>query len=138
MSVLLPPSFLICQQRADPLPLCCSSESVHETTTFRDPSDHHAFEQSLSGIWQSIVDSSQDVLRISGVNPADVKGVGFDATCSLAVVDGEGNPVEVTKGETLGQVLPGLKVGEDRSCILRDGEFRFSRSLALSLPPSSS
>ncbi|KAL7410972.1 Pentulose kinase [Mrakia frigida] len=94
------------------------AESVHETTTFRDPSDHHVFEQSLTGIWGAIVDSSQDVLRISGVNPAEVRGVGFDATCSLAVVDGEGNPVEVTKGETLGQVLPGLKVGEDRSLIL--------------------
>jgi len=80
----------------------------------------------LTGIWQAIIDSSQDVLRLSGVNPADVKGVGFDATCSLAVVDGEGNPVEVTKGETLGQVLPGLKVGEDRSLILWAGEFELS------------
>lgn len=90
--------------------------------TFRDPSDHHIFEQSLTGIWQAIVDSSQDVLRLSGIDPAEVKGVGFDATCSLAVVDGEGNPVEVSKGANLGQVLPGNKVGEDRSLILWAGQ----------------
>ena len=96
---------------------------MHETVTFRDPSDHHIFEQSLTGIWQAIVDSSQDVLRISGIDPDEVKGVGFDATCSLAVVDGEGNPVEVSKGANLGQVLENRKVGEDRSLILWAGEW---------------
>ncbi len=35
--------------------------------------------------------------------PADVKGISFDATCSLAVVDEQGTPVSVSRGEGLGQ-----------------------------------
>ena len=33
----------------------------------------------------------------------EVKGIGFDATCSLAVADQNGEPVVVTKGDKLGQ-----------------------------------
>ena len=38
------------------------------------------------------------------IDPARVKGIGFDATCSLAVTDFQGNPVTVTKGSELGKV----------------------------------
>lgn len=31
------------------------------------------------------------------MDPADVKGIGFDATCSLAVVDDSGNPMSVSR-----------------------------------------
>ena len=33
-----------------------------------------------------------------------MKGLSFDATCSLAVTDANGDPVVVTKGEQLGQI----------------------------------
>jgi ribulose kinase len=33
------------------------------------------------------------------VDKGNVKGIGFDATCSLAVVDTSGNPVCVSKGK---------------------------------------
>lgn len=39
----------------------------------------------------------------SKVHPSSVKGISFDATCSLAVLDLNGDPVVVTKGEDLGQ-----------------------------------
>lgn len=37
------------------------------------------------------------------VPPSSVKGIGFDATCSLAVTDVNGEPVIVTRGDQLGQ-----------------------------------
>ena len=38
------------------------------------------------------------------VPPEHIKGIGFDATCSLAVTDTEGNPVVVTAGDSLGSI----------------------------------
>lgn len=38
----------------------------------------------------------------SGVDASQVKGIGFDATCSLAVCDLQGSPVTVTGGPGLG------------------------------------
>ena len=45
----------------------------------------------------------KNVLDEAHVDPSRVKGVGFDATCSLAVTDLQGNPVTVTKGGELGK-----------------------------------
>lgn len=42
-------------------------------------------------------------LQEANVAASDVKGIGFDATCSLAVSDMNGDPVVVTKGDQLGQ-----------------------------------
>ena len=42
-------------------------------------------------------------LKEANVQPSEVKGIGFDATCSLAVADQNGEPVVVTKGQKLGQ-----------------------------------
>ncbi|CED83400.1 Ribulose kinase and related carbohydrate kinases [Phaffia rhodozyma] len=95
------------------------AESTHQTITFRDPKDHTIFEQSLTDIWDAIRKSSLAVLESSGVSKSDIRGVGFDATCSLAVTDLEGKPVEVSKGENLGLALDhGNRIGEDRSMIL--------------------
>lgn len=44
----------------------------------------------------------KDVVAESKINPSDVKGLGFDATCSLAVTDMNGVPVCITGGENLG------------------------------------
>jgi ribulose kinase len=71
----------------------------HETKTWRDISDARIFEQSTTDIFDAICRCVQDVLRESGANKGDVKGIGFDATCSLAVIDTNGNPVCVSKGK---------------------------------------
>lgn len=44
-------------------------------------------EQSTSDIWSAISECSKKVLADSGVDPKLVRGIGFDATCSLVVFD---------------------------------------------------
>ena len=66
------------------------------TTTFRSPADARIFEQSTDDIWACIAECSRAVLHAAQVASERVKGVGFDATCSLAVVDGAGTPVAVS------------------------------------------
>lgn len=59
-------------------------------TTWRY-SDHRLFEQSTQDIWKAIRDC------LSNFPKDSVKGIGFDATCSLAVVDFAGDEISVTK-----------------------------------------
>ena len=50
-------------------------------------------------VWNCIATACKDVLRDSKVDPAAVKGIGFDATCSLVVEDIKARkPVCVTPG----------------------------------------
>lgn len=84
------------------------ASATKETKTFRDSKDHRIFEQSTTDIWDAICSCVGQALA-SGPNgaridPANVKGIGFDATCSLAVSDMQGNPITVTKGEELGKL----------------------------------
>jgi len=80
------------------------SSSTQETITYRDPHDHRIFEQSTNNIWSGISTAIKSVLAESKISPSDVKGLGFDATCSLAVSDMNGDPVVVTGGDTLGSI----------------------------------
>ncbi|KAH0586891.1 hypothetical protein H2248_005727 [Termitomyces sp. 'cryptogamus'] len=79
------------------------ASSIHDTITYRDPNDHRIFEQSTTNIWSNICAAVKDCLSSSNTSPSAVKGLGFDATCSLAVSDFQGEPIIVTKGERLGQ-----------------------------------
>ncbi|GAA6019948.1 hypothetical protein JCM11491_006716 [Sporobolomyces phaffii] len=75
------------------------AESTYATTTWRDEKDRDIFEQSSGQIWSCIAQACRDVLKTSSVRPDLVKGIGFDATCSLVVADREsGKPVSVTPG----------------------------------------
>ncbi|TFK74375.1 Pentulose kinase [Pluteus cervinus] len=76
---------------------------LEDTLTFRDAQDHRIFEQSTTNIWSAIATSIKKCLQESQVPASAVKGLGFDATCSLAVTDLGGGPITVTKGSTLGQ-----------------------------------
>ena len=71
-------------------------------TTWRDPSDHRIFEQSTTDIWTAIATVVQRALADANIDPANVRGIGFDATCSLAVTDRSGIPAAVTKGKDCG------------------------------------
>jgi ribulose kinase len=53
-----------------------------------------SYEQSSEDIWSAVKHSVKDVIK--GIDSCDVKGIGFDATCSLVVVDGNGCPVTVS------------------------------------------
>lgn len=73
------------------------AEHSEATKTHRSPTDHRIFEQSTSDIWSALARCSQKILKESGIDPSKVKGVGFDATCSLAVTDRDGTPVSVSR-----------------------------------------
>ncbi|KAI3604828.1 ribitol kinase [Moniliophthora roreri] len=80
------------------------ASSTKDTTTFRDPKNHSTYEQSTNDIWAAISQCVKDCLSSSKTPPSNVKGISFDATCSLAVCDFSGNPVVVTDGEQLGEL----------------------------------
>merc|ERR1711939_124300 len=75
------------------------AESTYATTTYRDERNADIFEQSTTEIWDSIAQACRDVVREAKVNKDDVKGIGFDATCSLAVMTKDGTPMSVTGGQ---------------------------------------
>lgn len=79
------------------------ASSTQPTITFRDEFDHNIFEQSTTDIWKAIGMAIRTCLAEAKVEPSLVKGLGFDATCSLAVSDENGDPVTVTKGKDLGK-----------------------------------
>lgn len=52
-------------------------------------------EQSSDDIWRAVVKSVRDAVKSSGVEPEHVRGIGFDATCSLVVLGDGGVPLPV-------------------------------------------
>ena len=52
-------------------------------------------EQSSTDIWTSVCFCVRKVLADSGINPGLVRGISFDATCSLVALDSDDNPVSV-------------------------------------------
>jgi ribulose kinase len=77
--------------------------ATRETRTWRDESDPRIFEQSTEDIWKAIAECTRALLSETGVTNESVKGIGIDATCSLAVTDFEGNPVRVTNDKACGE-----------------------------------
>ncbi|MBH1908254.1 FGGY family pentulose kinase [Serratia nevei] len=53
-------------------------------------------EQSSDNIWQAVCNAVRDAVNLADINPIQVKGLGFDATCSLVVLDKEGKPLTVS------------------------------------------
>ncbi|ODO09732.1 hypothetical protein I350_01948 [Cryptococcus amylolentus CBS 6273] len=73
------------------------AEHAEATQTHRSPTDARIFEQSSTNIWKSLATCSKKVIAESGIDPKQVKGIGFDATCSLTVVNKRGQPVSVSR-----------------------------------------
>ena len=63
--------------------------SVRDITIHNPRTDH--YEQSSREVWQAVVATVRYVVTAAGVRPDTVKGIGFDATCSLVLEDKEGN-----------------------------------------------
>lgn len=53
-------------------------------------------EQSSDDIWAAVGSAVRQAVLVADVDPARVAGIGFDATCSLVVLDGEDRPVTVS------------------------------------------
>jgi D-ribulokinase len=56
-------------------------------------------EQSGNDIWQAVCASVNEAVLASGIDPKSVRGLGFDATCSLVVVGKGGVPLPVGSSE---------------------------------------
>lgn len=80
------------------------ASKTQDTTTFRSDTDHRIFEQSTTDIWNAICTCIKGVIASAAVDPARVKALGFDATCSLAVTDLDGAPVSVSNAEDIGNI----------------------------------
>src|SRR5882724_11402407 len=57
---------------------------------------HDFVEQSSDDIWQACAEAVQAALKEGGVAPSDVRGIGFDATCSLVLLDADDRPLTVS------------------------------------------
>lgn len=53
-------------------------------------------EQSSDDIWRAVCGAVRQALADAGAHAADVRGLGFDATCSLVVLDADDRPVTVS------------------------------------------
>ena len=53
-------------------------------------------EQSSSDIWNACVQSIREVLKTTDLPPSAIGGIGFDATCSLVVLDANARPISVS------------------------------------------
>ena len=61
--------------------------------TWREPGD--IVEQSSADIWAATVAAVRAAIEAAGVKPESVGGIGFDATCSLVVLDPAGQSLPV-------------------------------------------
>ena len=52
-------------------------------------------EQSSDDIWQAVARSVRGAMMVAGADPAQVAGIGFDATCSLVLLGAGGTPLPV-------------------------------------------
>ncbi len=56
-------------------------------------------EQSSDQIWEAVCQSVKAAVAAAGIDPAQVAGIGFDATCSLVVLGAGGLPLAVGPSE---------------------------------------
>ena len=68
-----------------------------DITVFREAGS--IVEQSSAEIWAAVAASVREAVDRAGVTPADVQGLGFDATCSLVVLGPGGAPLAVGPSE---------------------------------------
>src|SRR4051812_29710614 len=53
-------------------------------------------EQSSAQIWTACVAAVRAAMAEAAISPTAIKGIGFDATCSLVVLDAGANPLTVS------------------------------------------
>jgi D-ribulokinase len=76
----------------------------HPLALWREAGD--IVEQSSTDIWRACVTAIRAALASAGVAPSSVGGIGFDATCSLVVLDRAGEPLTVSpSGEARRNVI---------------------------------
>ncbi|MCM2473468.1 FGGY-family carbohydrate kinase [Rhizobium sp. CG5] len=73
------------------------SVAKRDITLFREAGS--IVEQSSTEIWDAVCAIIREAVASAGVDPADVAGLGFDATCSLVVLGEGGKPLAVGPSE---------------------------------------
>lgn len=67
--------------------------------------DNHV-EQSSAEIWQAACGATREAVEHAGIDARQIKGLGFDATCSLVMLDGQGEALSVSRsGEAQRNVI---------------------------------
>jgi D-ribulokinase len=61
---------------------------------WREPGD--IVEQSSDDIWSAVASAVREAFEASGLKPEAVRGMGFDATCSLVALDRNARPLSVS------------------------------------------
>jgi FGGY-family pentulose kinase len=74
----------------------CLGRSEHPIRLHRPKPDHA--EHSSEDIWQAVCRSVRAAVAEAGASPDAIRGIGFDATCSLVVRDRAGRPLPVSPG----------------------------------------
>ncbi len=69
-------------------------QASHDITIWRPEADF--VEQSSDDIWRACCDCVADAMSQAAIAPGEIKGIGFDATCSLVALDGDDNPVTIS------------------------------------------
>jgi len=77
------------------------ASAVHPIETFRPQTDF--VEQSSANIWQAVCNCVREAVTSASIDSSTVRGIGFDATCSLVVTDETGMPVTVSPTGNDGQ-----------------------------------
>lgn len=72
------------------------STAVHPIRIFRPEANH--VEHSSQDIWLAVCRAVKAALKSGEVNPQNVVGISFDATCSLVALDKEDQPVTMSLG----------------------------------------
>lgn len=73
------------------------SVAKRDISLFREPGS--IVEQSSTEIWNAVCVIIREVVASAGVDPGQVVGLGFDATCSLVVLGDGGRPLAVGPSE---------------------------------------
>lgn len=67
--------------------------AVQEIALWKGPGNR--VEQSSDDIWAAVCTAVRGAVTASGIDPASVQGIGFDATCSLVILGQGGAPLPV-------------------------------------------
>lgn len=76
---------------------CLVGSGVSAIDIYREDGD--IVEQSSDQIWTAVGEAARAAVAAASADPSDVTGIGFDATCSLVVLDGKGAPLPVGPSE---------------------------------------
>ncbi|WP_310633306.1 FGGY-family carbohydrate kinase [Paraburkholderia sp.] len=77
------------------------ASAKHDITVFHESGA--IVEQSSGEIWNAVCQSVKDALAQAGVEPGQIAGIGFDATCSLVVLGEGGQSLPVGPSEQAGR-----------------------------------